>query len=213
MGNLLKADITELLMMKYSQHGRLRYDDAAMTSEGEGANSACEHGGEGADYVMEDKFSFASRTVRSGDEQDKGRAWSCPVTAVSQDAVPDHWFACADTPGIESPVQEASLVASGGIAAPLEASSTAVVAGAGAQQQQDDCSNLEDRAGQEPSLLQVTDTGQVKAHPSRIWKLKTCLTLLNLFIPAGCCLTLRNRTLLSPHQYNLLLCLSPKPYV
>jgi hypothetical protein len=59
---------------------------------------------------------------------------------------------------------------------PLEASSSAVVPGTDAQQQQDDCSDLEDRAGQEPSLLQVTDTGQVKAHPSRMRALTTCLT-------------------------------------
>jgi hypothetical protein len=140
-----------------------------MTSEGEGANTACEHEGEGAANVMEDKFSFASRTLRSGDERDKRLTWSCQVTAVRQDAVPHHWFARADTPGIESPIQEASLVAPGGVAVPLEASSSAVVPGADAQQQQHDCSDLEDRAGQEPSLLQVTDTGQVKAHLSGCW--------------------------------------------
>jgi hypothetical protein len=146
-----------------------------MTSEDEGANIACEHGGEGEVHVMDDKFSFASRTLRSGDEHDKRQPWSCQVTAVCQEAVPHHWFACADTPGIDSPVQEASLVVPGGTAAPLEASSSAVVPGADAQQQQHDCSNLEDSGGQEASLLQVTDTGQVKSHPEGRITLKTCL--------------------------------------
>lgn len=105
---------------------------------------------------MEDRFSFSRRTLVAGAEHAESQV--NVLLLLCQHSVPHPSLHGADSPDIASPTQEASLVGPDSTAAANEA---AVASGVDAQQQPDEYSSQEGRASQEPSLLQVMDTGQV----------------------------------------------------